>query len=79
MYKYQNVSNVTQTLVQSGNITPRSVEPDAYVLSDVAIENPNFKFIGSESDASVVGVENRELATTEAEFIENNNQETGEI
>jgi len=44
-YKYQNISDQKQTITGSGNITPREVEPNGYAVSDVAIENPNFKFI----------------------------------
>ena len=81
MYKYQNVSDTKQTLVQEGNISPRNVDPQAIVLSDVAIENPNFKYIGEETAQSggIVGVaERQENAVTEAQLQENVNQSTEE-
>jgi len=49
MYKYQNVSEVTQTLTNSGNISPRIVKPGETVESDTPIENPNFQYVGSQT------------------------------
>jgi hypothetical protein len=46
MYKYQNVSETTQTLTNDGVITPRVVEPGETVESSIPIENPNFKYMG---------------------------------
>jgi hypothetical protein len=52
MYKYQNVSTQTQTLTGDGHIDPRVVEAGETVLSDVPIENANFKYLGeAESNA----------------------------
>jgi len=56
MYKYQNISEVEQTITASGNITPRIVEAGGQFTSDIAIENPNFKYLGSSESASVQGV-----------------------
>lgn len=50
MYEYQNVSDTTQTLTHDGEISPRVVKPGEKVQSAVAIENPNFKFVGNSQD-----------------------------
>lgn len=63
MYKYQNVSDVVQTIVTTGEINPRIVEPGGEVISSVAIENPNFKYLGtasSDTSASIVGEQVRQ-------------------
>lgn len=48
MYKYQNVSKESQVITANGNINPRIVKAGDTVLSNVAIENPNFKYLGEE-------------------------------
>lgn len=52
MYKYQNVSGQIQTITTTGNIEPRIVEPNGFTTSDVAIENPNFKYSGEASQTA---------------------------
>jgi hypothetical protein len=51
MYKYQNISKTTQTITHSGNVTPREVKAGEAVVSEVPLENPNFKYVGSEDQA----------------------------
>ena len=63
MYKYQNVSDQVQTIVTPGDISPRVVDPGAEVISSVAIENPNFKYVGTtdqSTSASIVGEQLRQ-------------------
>jgi len=50
MYKYQNVSGEVQSITKQGDISPRVVQPGEFVTTDVAIENPNFKYIGTADD-----------------------------
>lgn len=50
MYKYQNVSKEVQTITKDGVITPRIVKPGDFCMSAVAIENPNFKYVGTDQD-----------------------------
>lgn len=57
MYRYQNVSEQTQSLTANGNINPRIVEADGIVISDVPIENVNFKYLGEEDSAVNATVE----------------------
>lgn len=73
MFKYQNVSKQEQTITATGNIKPRVVKPDETVLSDIPIENPNFKYIGKEDDNSVHATVNTPQAgaVTEAQLNEN--------
>ena len=47
MHKYQNVSGDEQVITAEGHIQPRKVAPGAEVVSSVAIENPNFKYVGA--------------------------------
>ena len=63
MYKYQNISELDQTITTTGNINPRIVEAGATTESDVAIENPNFKYLGTAEN---------EQTQPEAEQLENN-------
>jgi hypothetical protein len=53
MYKYQNVSERTQVLTADGAISPRVVNAGDSVLSDVPIENANFKYLGEEESNAV--------------------------
>lgn len=74
MYKYQNVSKEVQTVVRDGNISPRVVKPGESVVSSVAIENPNFKYLGEvqEDSASVNGTQvKQDTAVTEVETATN--------
>lgn len=77
MFKYQNISEVEQTLAIDGNINPRVVKPGAEVESSVAIENPNFKFLGKSEDSNAIDgrVKPQPNAVTEAELT-NTNEET---
>jgi hypothetical protein len=78
MYKYQNVSEIEQTIVADGNINPRIVKAGETVLSDVPIENPNFQFVGEEQDPNKVqGVitQDQPGAITEAQRLDNTNKE----
>ena len=59
MYKYQNVSDKQQILTVTGNISPRVVEPQETLVSDVVIENPNFKYVGEAESAGIQGVINQ--------------------
>jgi len=52
MYKYQNVSGVTQTITTDGDISPRIVHPGEYTESSVAIESPNFKYVSAVQPAN---------------------------
>jgi hypothetical protein len=78
MFKYQNVSKVDQTITASGNINPRIVKAGETVVADVAIENPNFKYVG-EADApnSIQGTVNQPQAgaVTNAELVNENKEE----
>ena len=73
MYKYQNVSKRVQTIVIAGDINPRVVKPDQEVISSVAIENPNFKYIGRADQSNGGGIVGEQVpqssAVTEAEMI----------
>lgn len=77
MYKYQNISDVEQTITASGNITPRVVEAGGEFTSEIAIENPNFKYLGSTDSASVQGVVRGEQANavSEAQLSNETNKE----
>jgi hypothetical protein len=78
MYKYQNVSKVQQTITANGNITPRVVEAGETLLSSVAIENPNFKYLGEDQSdsAGVTGtVVTQENQVNEAVRLDNENKE----
>lgn len=79
MYKYQNVSEETQSITRNGNITPRIVKAGATVLTDVPIENPNFKYLGEEqtgtANINAITV-TQENAVTQAEPINTNKEET---
>lgn len=72
MHKYQNVSKEDQTITANGNINPRIVKAGETVLSDVPIENPNFKYVGTDS-SSVKGTVDQPQAgaVTNAQLIEN--------
>lgn len=72
MYKYQNVSKTEQTLTVTGNINPRIVKAGDLTVSDVVIENPNFKYVG-EAENGVQGVVNQAGpgAVTEAQKLDN--------
>lgn len=48
MYKYQNISKITQTITVSGNVTPRVVDAGGEVVVDFPLENPNFKYVGAD-------------------------------
>lgn len=73
MYKYQNISKSTQTVTASGNINPRVVKSGEECVSDVAIENPNFKYVGEAGDNKVQGVitQTSPNAVTQAEQLNN--------
>lgn len=73
MYKYQNVSKADQTITITGNINPRIVKAGQETVSDVVIENPNFKYVGEVSDNGVQGVvtQSGPGAVTEAEPLNN--------
>lgn len=72
MHKYQNVSETDQTITTNGNINPRVVKSGETVLSDVPIENPNFKYIGEDSRSVNATVDQPQAgAVTNAQLIEN--------
>lgn len=77
MHKYQNVSGNTQTVTTNGNINPRVVKSNEYCISDVAIENPNFKYVGPAESSQVQGVvtETSPNAITEAQQVNETNKE----
>ena len=76
MFKYQNVSKQEQTITANGNINPRVVKPDATVLSDVPIENPNFKYVGEDSNSVNATVDQPQAnAVTNAQPVTNENKE----
>lgn len=76
MYKYTNVSNSVQTITASGDIRPRVVEPGGEMLTDLPIENPNFKFIGKSEPGGIVGTATSQPAmVTDAQKLETKEQE----
>lgn len=77
MYRYQNVSDSTQTITASGDINPRVVNAGETCESSVPIENPNFKYIGEADAASVRATvtETSPNAVTEAQQVNNQTQE----
>jgi hypothetical protein len=66
-YKYRNVSDSVLSITASGNINPRIVEPNGEVISDVAIENPNFEYVGeaAQQEPAVEQITNDEETTNE--------------
>lgn len=79
MYKYQNVSETEQSITADGNIKPRVVKAGETVISDVPIENPNFKYLGDSEGESpqIQGVVTGDQsgAVTEASRLDNENKE----
>lgn len=75
MYKYQNVSETEQTITASGNISPRIVKSGETVISDVPLENPNFKYVGEVDGNAVQATVNQPQsgAVTEASRLDNQN------
>lgn len=81
MYKYQNKSDVSQTITADGDIRPRIVEPGKSVLSSRPIENPNLAFVSevdapAPADPKVVAIANKEGITTDAKPIKTETKET---
>ena len=79
MYKYQNVSNVEQVVMAEGEVNPRVVPAGATTVSSVAIENPNFKYIGEDQSesSSIQSVDTamQPGAVTDATLVNNENTE----
>lgn len=50
MYKYQNVSNQEQSLIGHGVFAP-----GAFVMTKVALNNPNFKYVGEVKESEDAG------------------------
>lgn len=77
MYKYQNVSEVTQTITADGDIRPRVVEAGKELVSDKPIENPNLKFLGEDQpDNKVVGTVEKNNVVTDAQPVPDKPEET---
>lgn len=74
MYKYQNVSEVTQVITASGDINPREVAPGEFTISSIVIENPNFEYAGETESQRVQGAVTgvQPNAVIEAQKLENN-------